>query len=226
MLFVERNEAKHPPGPTFPNPMHENKTKCISGRIIFKLYTLSYGFTLIWPCFFPFLCSSNSCKPNTQVDRNLVFTNALFTMCISVLFRCFSYPWVFRIMQAKWALIELHQLQVGVEGNFVWFVLLLPRRRPPHLSCSIDRSIHQTRHHKSWPSFAASNLLPCRRHPPQRHHHHRLSRWTWGAHGSTREVGLFFSAYVMHCLILSATLLSCSPLRLQVRSKLMFKLEF
>ena len=55
----------------------------------------------------------------------------------------FSYPCIFRIMQAKWALTELLQLQVGVEGNFVWFVLLLPRRRPPHLSCSIDRSIHQ-----------------------------------------------------------------------------------
>ncbi len=107
------------------------------------------------------------------------------------LFRCFSYPCVFRIMQAKWALTELLQLQVGVEENFVWFVLLLPRRRPPHLSCSIDRSIHQTRHHDSWPSFAASDLLPCRRHPPQRHHHHRLSRWTWGVHGSTREVALF-----------------------------------
>ena len=102
-----------------------------------------------------------------------------------------SYPCVFRIMQAKWALTELLQLQVGVEGNFVWFVLLLPRRRPPHLSCSIDRSIHQTKHHDSWPSFAASDLLPCRRHPPQRHYHHRLSRWTWGVHGSTREVALF-----------------------------------
>ena len=36
----------------------------------------------------------------------------------------------------------------------------------------------------------------------------------------------FVSAYVMHCLILPATLLSYSPLRLQVRSKLMLKLEF
>ena len=128
---------------------------------------LSYGFTLFFPCFFAFLCSSNSCKPNTQVDRNPVFTNALFTMCIPILFRCSSYPCVFRIMQAKWALIELLQLQVGVEGNFVWFVPLLPRRRPPHLSCSIDRSIHQTRHHDPWPSFAASDLLPCWQHPPQ-----------------------------------------------------------
>ena len=36
----------------------------------------------------------------------------------------------------------------------------------------------------------------------------------------------FVSAYVMHCLILPATLSSYSSLRLQVRSKLMFKLEF
>ena len=48
-----------------------------------------------------------------------------------------------------------------------------------------------TRHHASWPSFAASDLLPCHRHPPQLHHHHRLSRWTWGLHGSTREVTIF-----------------------------------
>ena len=108
-----------------------------------------------------------------------------------ILFRCFSYPCVLRIMQAKWALIELLQLQVGVEEHFVWFVLLLLRCRPPHLSCSIGISIHQTRHHDSWPSFATSDLLPCRRHPPQLHHHHRLSRWTWGVHGSTREVALF-----------------------------------
>ena len=145
-----------------------------------------------WPCFFAFLCSSNSCEPNTEVDRNPVFTNALFPMCIPILFRCFSsYPCVFRIMQAKWAFTELLQLQVGVEENFVWFVLLLPRHLPPHLSCSIDRSINQTRHHDSWSSFATSDLLPCRRHPLQWHHHHRLRWWTWGVHRSTREVTLF-----------------------------------
>ena len=79
----------------------------------------------------------------------------------------------------------------------------LPRRRPPHLSY-IDRSIHQTRHHDSWPSFAASDLLPCRRHAPQRHHHHRLSRWTWGVHGSTREVALF-----CFCLCYALLKLTC-----------------
>ena len=36
----------------------------------------------------------------------------------------------------------------------------------------------------------------------------------------------FVSAYFMHCLILPASLSSCSSLRLQVMFKLMFKLEF
>ena len=188
---------------------------------------LSYGFTLFWPCFFAFLCSSNSSKPNTQVDRNHVFYKCfVYHVHFPILFSCFSYPRVLRIMQAKWALTELLQLQVRVEGNFVWFVLLLPRCRPPHLSYSIDRSIRQTRHHDSWPSFAASDLLPCHRHPPQRHHHHRLSRWTWGVHGSTREVALFCFCLCYHWLILPSTLSTCSPHKLQGRSKLMFKLEF
>ena len=141
---------------------------------------------------FCILWSSNCCESNSQIGKNPMFLNSLFCTCIPILFWCFSsYPCVFRIMQGKWALTELLQLHVGVEENFVWFVLLLPRRRPPHLSCSIDRSIHQPRHHDSWPSFAASDLLPCRWHPPQRHHHHRLRRWTWGVHGSTREVAIF-----------------------------------
>jgi len=154
-----------------------------------------------------FLCiplSSNSCEPNTQVDRNHVFTNAMFPTCIPILFRCFSYPCVFRILQAKGALTKLLHLQVGIEENFVWFVLLLSWCRPPHLSCPIDRSIHHTRHHDSRPSFNASDLLPCRRHPPQLHHHHRLSRWTWGVHGSSREVALF-----CFCLCYALLNISC-----------------
>ena len=139
-----------------------------------------------------------------KLTEILCFKCYVYHVHFPILFWCFSYPCVLRIMQAKWALTELLQLQVRVEGNFVWFVLLLTRRRPPHLSCSIDRSIHQTRHHDSWPSFAASDLLPCRRHPPQRHHHHQLSRWTWGVHGSTREVALF-----CFCLCYALLKLTC-----------------
>ena len=155
---------------------------------------------LIWPCFsipvfFQFLWTKH---PSW---KNHVFTNALFHTCIPILFRCFSYPCIFWILQAKGALTELLQLQVGVKENFVWFVLLLPRRRPPQLSCSIDRNILYTRHHDSWPSFATSDLLPCRQHPPQRHHHHWLSRWTWGVHGSTRDVALFCLCLLCYALL-------------------------
>ena len=125
-------------------------------------------------------------------QKSCVYKCFVYHVHFPILFQCFSYPCVFRILQAKGALTELLQLQVDVKENFVWFVLLLPRRRRPHLSCSIDRSIHQTRHHDSWPSFAASDLLPCHRHPPQRHHHHRLSRWTWGVHKSKRGRTLLF----------------------------------
>ena len=154
------------------------------------------------------------------------FTNALFPMCIPILFRCFSYPCVFRIMQAKWVLTELLQLQVGVKENFVSFVLLLLRRRPPHLSCSIDRSIHQTRHHDSWPSFSALDLLPCRRHPAQHITIIDSADEPEEYTGPQERSHSFVSAYVMHWLKLPTTLSSCSPLGLQVRSKLMFKLEF
>ena len=172
------------------------------------------------------LCSSNSCKPNTQVGRNPMFTNALFTMCIPILFRCFSYPYVFRILQAKGALTELFQLQIGVEENFVWFVLLLPRCRPPHLSCSSAEA-----------STKQDIMTPDRLSPPQ------ISFRAAGTQyncftiidsedepkeymGPQERSHSFVSAYVMHCLILPATLSSCSPLRLQLSSKLMFKLEF
>ena len=149
---------------------------------------------MVWLNLTMLLCilwSSNSCEPNTQLGRNPVFLNSLFCTCIPILFLSISYPCIVRILKFKQALTQLLLLQICVKENLVWFVLLLSRRRPPHLSCSIDKSIHQTRHHDSWPSFTASYLLPCRRHPPQRHHHHWLSRWTRGVHGSTREVALF-----------------------------------
>ena len=155
-----------------------------------------------------------------------MFTNALFTMCIPILFRCFSYPCVFRIMQAKWALTELLQLQVGVEGNLCG------------LSCSCRDVVHLT-----WaaPSTEASTkpdiTTPDRLSPPQ------ISFPTAGTQcngitiidsadepeeytGPQERSHSFVSAYVMHCLKLPTTLSSCSPLGLQVRSKLRFKLEF
>ena len=138
----------------------------------------------------------------------------------------FSYPCVFRTMQAKWALTELLQLQVGVEENFVWFVLLLLRSVPPQLSCSNDGRVHHSRDPLSKLYFVTSDLLPRRRQP---RHYITIINWADDLKdytGPQERSHSFVSAYVMHRLILHATLSSCSPIRLWVSSKLMVKLEF
>ena len=123
--------------------------------------------------------------------RNLVFLNSLFCTCIPILLLCISYPCVVRILQFKRALTELLLLHIFVKENLVWFVLLLRCCVPPQLSCSNDGRVHHSRHPLSRLSFAASDLLPRRRHPRQLHDHHQLSRWPRGLHGSAREVALF-----------------------------------
>ena len=118
-------------------------------------------------------------------------------MCIPILFWCFSYPCVLRILQAKWALTELLQLQVGVEGNFVWFVLLLPRRHPPHPSCSNDRTIHQDRAVPWTSSTDSSDLPPHLRQPPLPQLPQRPTQWCWGLHVYDKEV-----VHLLHHLLL------------------------
>ena len=78
------------------------------------------------------------------------FTNALFTMCIPILFRCFSYPCVFRIMQAKWALTELLHLQVGVERE-----LCVVCPAPAATSSTSTELLHRQKH----PPNQTSRLL-------------------------------------------------------------------
>ena len=95
------------------------------------------------------------------------------------------------------------------------------------LSCSNDRRVQHSRDPASRLSFAASDLLPRRRQPRQLHYHHQLSRWPWELHGSAREVAPFRVCLRYASLnMMTCTLSSCSPIRLQVRSKLMLKLEF
>ena len=62
-------------------------------------------------------------------------------------------------------------------------------------------------------------------------HHHCITIINWADDlevytGPQERSHSFVSAYVMLRLILPATLSSCSPLRLRVRSKLIIKLEF
>ena len=149
---------------------------------------------MVWLNLTMLLCilwSSNSCEPNTQIGRNLVFFNSLFRTCILILFLSISYPCIVRILKFKHSLTQLLLLQICVKENLVWFVLLLRRCVPPQLSCSNDGRVHHSRDPLSRLSFATSDLLPRRRQPWQLHYHHQLSRWPWGLHGSTREVALF-----------------------------------
>jgi len=149
---------------------------------------------VVWLNFTMLLCifgSSNSCEPNTQIDRNPLFLDYLFCTCIPILFLRISYPCIFRILQFKQSLTELLLLQICVKENRVWFVPLLLHCGPPQLSCSNDERVHHSSDPPSRLSFAASDLLPHRRQPRQLHYHHQLSIWPWGLHGSAREVTLF-----------------------------------
>ena len=137
------------------------------------------------------LWSSNCCESNTHIGRNLVFLNSPFCTCIPILFLSISYPCIVGILQFKRALTKLLLLQIVVKENLVWFVPLLRRCVPPHLSCSNNGRVHHSRDPLSRLSFAASDLLPRRRQPRQLHYHHQLSRWPWGLHRSAREVALF-----------------------------------
>ena len=107
----------------------------------------------------------NSCEPNTQIGRNLVFLNSLFCMCIPILFLSISYPWIVGILEFKRALTELLLLKIVVKENLVSFVPLLLRCRPPKLSYSNDRRVQDNRDPTSRLSFATSDLLPCCRQP-------------------------------------------------------------
>src|SRR6266536_2679281 len=122
------------------------------------------------------LWSSNSCEPNTQIGRNPVFLNSLFSTCIPILFLCISYPCIFRILKFKQALTQLLLLQICVKENLVWFVPLLLCCVPPQLTCSNDGRVHHSRYPPSRLSFATSDLLSCRLQPRQLYYHHQLSR--------------------------------------------------
>ena len=170
--------------------------------------------------------SSNCCESNTQIGRNPVFLNSLFCTCIPILFLSISYPCIAGILQFKRALTELLLLQIVVKENLAWFVPLLLHRRPPQLSWSMIEG-----------SSTAGIRPPDCLSPPQ------IFFPAAGSHencitiinreddpedytGPQESSHSFVSAYVMHRLILHATLSSCSPIRLWVSSKLMVKLEF
>ena len=184
---------------------------------------------MVWLNLTMLLCilwSSNSCEPNTQIGRNPVFLSSLFCTCIPILFLSISYPCIVGILQFKRALTELLLLQIVVKENLAWFVPLLLRRRPPSSAAPMTEG-----------SSTAGIRPPDCLSPPQ------IFFPAAGSHekcitiinraddledytGPQVRSHSFVSAYIMHRLILHATLSSCSPIRLWVSSKLMVKLEF
>ena len=72
--------------------------------------------------------------------------------------------------------------------NVVYLVLLQPRLRTPHRSCSNDGTVH---HSGAVPSASypeASDLLPRLRQSHQHHHPPRPTHWCWGWQGYAKEV--------------------------------------
>ena len=181
---------------------------------------------MVWLNLTMLLCivwSSNSCESNTQIGINPVFLNSLFCTCIPILFLSISYPCIVRILKFKQALTQLLLLQICVKENLVWFVLLLRCCVPLQLSCSNDGRVHHSR--------SPDCLSPPQIFPAAGSHDNCITIINWvddleDYTGPQKRLHSSVAAYVMHRLIWwHATLSSCSPIRLRVRSKLMLKLE-
>ena len=176
---------------------------------------------------FCILWSSNCCESNTQIVRNPVFLNSLFCTCIPILFLSISYPCIVRILKFKQALTQLLLLQICVKENLVWFVLLLRRCVPPQLAAPTTEGF-TTAVIRSPDCLSPPQIF----FPAAGSHDNCITIINWADDledytGPQERSHSSVSAYVMHRLIWwHATLSSCSPIRLRLRSKLMLKLEF
>jgi hypothetical protein len=96
-------------------------------------------------------------------------------------------------------------IRVPLHINVVCLVLLQPRHRTPHRSCSNDGIVHHSGAVPSAPSPEASNLLPRLRQSHQHHHPPHPTQWCWGRQGYAKEV--------VHSSHHFVTLHSCRSLR-------------
>ena len=95
-------------------------------------------------------------------------------------------------------------IRVPLQINVVCLVLLQPRRRTPHRSCSNDGNVHHSGAVPSTPFTEASDLLPRLRKSHQHHHPPRPTQWCWGPQGYAKEV--------VHSSLHFVTLHSCRSL--------------
>ena len=96
-------------------------------------------------------------------------------------------------------------IRVPLQINVVCLVLLHPRRRTPHRSCSNDGTVHHSRAVASAPFPESLDLLPRHRQSHQHHHPPRPTQWCWGPQGYAKEV--------VHSSHHFVTLHSCRSLR-------------
>ena len=96
-------------------------------------------------------------------------------------------------------------ISVPLQINVVCLVLLQPRRRTPHRSCSNNGTVHHSRAVPSAPFPEASDLLPRLRQSHQHHHPPRPTQWCWCRQGYAKEV-----VHLSHHFV---TLHSCCSLR-------------
>ena len=163
-----------------------------------------------------------------QLDwqKSCVFKFSVCT-CIPILFLSISYPCIVRILKFKQALTQLLLLQICVKENLVWFL------------CSCGAVFHPSSAAPTTEGFTTAGIRsPDCLSPPQiffpaaGSHDNCITIINWADDledytGLQERSHSSVSAYVMHRLIWwHATLSSCSPIRLRVRSKLMLKLEF
>ena len=122
-----------------------------------------------------------------------------------------SVAWLMHFTSSTFWWCILHHLfaddiRVPLHINVVCPVLLQPRRRTPHRSCSNNETVHHSGAVSSTPFPEASDLLHRLRQSHQHHHHPpRPTQWCWGRQGYAKEV--------VHSLHHFVTLHSCQSLR-------------
>ena len=191
---------------------------------------MTVHFLVVWLNLTMLLCilwSSNSCEPNTQIGRNHVFLNSLFCTRIPIIFLCISYPCIVESSNSNKPLL-----------NYFCY-RYVSKKTLCGLSCSCGAVFHPSSAAPTTEGFTTAGIRsPDCLSPPQ------IFFPAAGSHdncitiinladdledymGPQERSHSSVSAYVMRRLIWwHATLSSCSPITLRLRSKLMLKLEF
>ena len=184
---------------------------------------------MVWLNLTMLLCilwSSNCCESNMQIGRNPVLLNSLFCSAFLPYSCVFPFP----------ALLESSNLNKPLPNYFCY--RYVSEKTLCGLSSSCGVVFHRSSAAPMTEGFTIAGIRPpdCLLLPqiflPAAGSHENCITIINQADdleeykGPQERPHSFGSAYVMHRLILHATLSSCSPIRLGVSSQLMLKLDF